>query len=66
MEINCGEQSRRTEGGGGSWRGGGVSMRKPLGGMRVKPYESHLKIDTATHLLAHLGVKETDARVRRG
>lgn len=37
---------------------------EPLGVMRVKLYESHLKIDTATDLLAHLGVKETDVCVR--
>lgn len=38
---------------------------KPLEAMRVKLYESHLKIDTATDLLAHLDVKETHVCVRR-
>lgn len=56
MENKAGEQRRAGE--------EHNQHVKPLGVMRVKLYESHLKIDTARDLLAHLDVKETDVGVR--
>lgn len=53
-------RAKQTNRGGSDLRGS-----EARGVMRVKPYESHLKIDTATDPLANLDVKETDVCVRK-